>query len=113
MSPELETETMKHFVVLWEKATVWRRKQIVIQAPADLNMKRLRQLDGKQLAQMGEDYGYDADWELVDIEPHEYKTDISLSGYVPDEVSADIVFVRNESGHLVDADSDEPAPFLD
>lgn len=107
------TETTRCFVDLWQRESVLRRKQIVIEAPTDMAMARLSRLDGEELARLANVCEWDADWEVEEVEPHEVDRDIDISSPVPDERSADIVFVRDEGGDLVDADSGDPAPFLD
>lgn len=107
------TETTRCFVDLWQRETVLRRKQIVIEAPTDVDMARLGRLDGEELARLANMSEWDADWEVEEVEPHEIDSDIDISSPVPDERTADIVFVRDEGGGLVDADSGERASFLD
>lgn len=96
-----------------ERQTVVRGKSIVIEVPAELDVKRLRQLNGEELARLADECDCDAEWEAEYTDPEEVDSEIDVSGPIPDEVPAHICFVQNEDGELVNAKSGEPAPFLD
>lgn len=112
MSVATETEqTTKHFVDLWQRETILRRKQIVIEAPTGWDAQRLAALDAEELSRLADEYVCESDWELEDVEDCEFVDEIHISGPVPDRLSADIMFVEDESGELIEAESGDPAAF--
>lgn len=105
------TDLTKHFVDLWQRETILRRKQIVIVAPSEWDAARLAALDGEELSRLADEYGCDADWEVEEVESCEVSNGIDVSGPVSDDLSPDIIFTLNKVGDLIEAESGEPAAF--
>jgi hypothetical protein len=103
-------QTTKHYVDLWAKETTLWRRQIVIEAPSDWDMKRLSRLDGEQLARLADEYCSDSEWEIDDVEPHDVES-IDISGPVEADLSPDIVFGQNKLGDLIDVETGDLASF--
>jgi len=104
-------QTTKHFVDLWARETILRRRRIVIEAPAGWDASRLADLDGGELSRLADEYGCDADWEIEEAEDWEDSSSIDVSDPVPDDIEPDIVFKLNKVGDLIEAESSEPATF--
>ncbi|MBX3444357.1 MAG: hypothetical protein KF774_18290 [Planctomyces sp.] len=104
-------QTTKHFVDLWARETILRRRRIVIEAPAGWDASRLADLDGEELSRLADEYGCDADWEIEETENWDTSNGIDVSGPVADDITPDIVFKMNKFGELIDVESGEPAAF--
>lgn len=104
-------QTTKHFVDLWARETILRRRRIVIEAPAGWDASRLADLDGGELSRLADEYGCDADWEIEEAEDWEDSSSIDVSGPVPEDITPDIVFKVNKVGDLIEAESGDPAAF--
>lgn len=104
-------QTTKHFVDLWARETILRRRRIVIEAPAGWDASRLADLDGEELSRLADEYGCDADWEIEEAEDWENSSSIDVSGPVADDIEPDIVFNMSKFGELIDIDSGERATF--
>lgn len=104
-------QTTKHFVDLWARETILRRRRIVIEAPAGWDASRLANLDGGELSRLADEYGCEADWEIEEAEDWEDSSSIDVAGPVADDITPDIVFKVNKVGDLIEAESGEPATF--
>ena len=107
------TGTRNWRVEPWEKRTVRRRREIVIEAPADLDAEHLRQLDGEELCRLADEYGCTSVWKTEYAWREEVDSKIGVEKHGSDEIGADIVFVQDETGALVDYESGEAARLLD
>ncbi|MEX1028315.1 MAG: hypothetical protein WD049_09995 [Candidatus Paceibacterota bacterium] len=107
------TETKKWSVELWEMRTQRRRRKIVIEAPGDLDAEHLSQLNGEELSDLADECGCTAVWKTEYAWREEVDSKIGVERRASDAVAADVVFVRDETGDLVDYGSGEAAPLLD
>jgi hypothetical protein len=107
-----EQATTKHYVDLFARETVLRWKRIVIEAPADWDATRLKRLDGTELARLADENYCDAYWDFYEPEDFEELSEVELEPASNDS-KPDIVFRMNEAGDLIEAESGNPAAFVD
>lgn len=106
-------QTTKHFVDLWGRETTLWRQRVVIEAPVDWDATRLANLNGEELARLAVMHNCDTDPQFEGTESYEDLSEIDVSGPVPDDVKPDLVFKLNKVGDLIEAESGEPAAFID
>lgn len=98
--------TRRVFVDLWANETLLQKRRIVVEVPSDCDDEEIKELGGDTLDGIAVGLRIDACWETEDAESFEVLEDISIEEGVPEHLEADLVFVRNQDGFLVDV---EPA----
>lgn len=107
-----EQTSTKHYVDLFAHETIVRWKRIIIEAPADWDPTRLRNLDGAELARLADEHDCDAYWEFYEPEDFEELSGVEVEP-APDDSKPDIVFKVNKVGDLIEVESGNPAAFVD